>query len=136
MLIEMGSIYTITFQVWRPSPTVTNDGCYSLVGENRFSNILQDDGPVSEEASPSSMITVRPGDVVGYKAISNQEDDDGILLNDKFSEEIVWYHETPFPTTLGASCPYPVGSQSDRILTSSTAAAPLLSISLGECLLH
>ena len=98
--------------------------------------MLQDDGLVSEEASPSSMINVRPGDVVGYKAISNREDDDGILLNDKFSEEIVWYHETPLPTTPGVSCPYPVGSQPDRILTSSTAAGPLLSISIGKCLLH
>ena len=29
--------YNINFQVWRPSPTVETDGCYSLVGENRFS---------------------------------------------------------------------------------------------------
>ena len=34
--------YSIDFQVWRPSPTVnTTDGtgCYSLVGNNRFTSI-------------------------------------------------------------------------------------------------
>ena len=33
--------YTLDLQVWRPSPTVddsTGTGCYSLVGNNRFSS--------------------------------------------------------------------------------------------------
>ena len=32
-------VYDITFQVWRPSPTVQANGCYSLVGENIFTSI-------------------------------------------------------------------------------------------------
>ncbi len=30
--------YDITFQVWRLSPTVNSDSCYSLVGENVFTS--------------------------------------------------------------------------------------------------
>ncbi len=53
--------------MWRPSP----DGCYSLVGENRFPSIsLIAGGLVSETPAPSNIITVRPGDVVGYFVMS------------------------------------------------------------------
>ncbi len=47
------------------------DGCYSLVGENRFPSIsLIAGGLVSETPAPSNIITVRPGDVVGYFTMS------------------------------------------------------------------
>ena len=42
-------LYTLDLQVWRPSPTVddsTGTGCYSLVGNNRFTSISLDDDQV------------------------------------------------------------------------------------------
>ena len=45
--------YDITFQVWRPSPTVNSDGCYGLVGENAFTRI-------SSPNYDSGLISVTP----------------------------------------------------------------------------
>ena len=59
--------YDIFFQLWRPSSTMQDSGCYSLVGENRFTSIFfGDDDLVSETPQPSNIISVQPGDVVGY----------------------------------------------------------------------
>ena len=63
--------YTIDFQLWRPSPTTPQDGSlgtgyYSLVGNNRFSNICPNDGVVSGlSPSPQNYIQFRHGDVLG-----------------------------------------------------------------------
>ena len=130
--------YNIFFQVWRPSPAVENNGCYSLVGENRFTSInLDDDGLVSETPEPSNIISVQPEDVVGYYTFSRKDLDhdkmEGIQLDHSNNIDSVWYHSGNDDDTLisGASnCPFPVGTQIDRILTSFTNAAPVLSVSL------
>ena len=132
--------YDIFFQVWRPSPTVQNNGCYSLVGENRFSSILLgDDGLVSETPEPSNIISVQPGDVVGYYTFSRRDDgnrgSEGIQLDSCYTADIVWYL-ADFDTdliTMGASlCPLPVGDGPGRVLISSTNAGPLLSVSISK----
>ena len=134
-------VYDIFFQVWRPSPTVQSNGCYSLVGENRFTSILLDDsGLVSETPEPSNIISVRPGDVVGYYTFSRRAEDNsnsqGIQLDTDYAD-IVWYladFDTN-PNTMGASnCPLPVGDGPDRILTLSTNAGPVLSVSISKLL--
>ena len=129
--------YGFTFQVWRPSPTVNTDGCYGLVGENRFPSItLGDQGLVSETPEPTNIITVQPRDVVGFFVISHRANtNDGIYLDSNFNEESVWYHRNTVDDPLvgiadPAICPHPVGSQTNRVLISSTNAAPILSVDI------
>ena len=130
--------YDITFQVWRPSPTVNTDGCYGLVGENEFTSISSpnyNDGLVSVTPEPTNIITAQPGDAVGYYVVSTKGNNDGIRLNDRFNGESVWYRRNTNYDTLmsrgeASICPFPVGSQSGRILRSSTNAAPMLSVGI------
>ena len=131
--------YDITFQVWRPSPTVNSDGCYGLVGENEFTRISSPNyingGRISVTPEPTNIITVQPGDVVGFYVLSGMGDGDGIQLDTSFTES-VWYHRNNPPDDSLMSrgdlsvCPFPVGSQSGRILMSSTNAAPMLSVGI------
>ena len=52
--------YTFDFQVWRPSPTVSTTGCYSLVGNNRFTSIsLTDSRVITLTWRPHSISTWR-----------------------------------------------------------------------------
>ena len=124
--------YDITFQVWRPSPTVNDSGCYSLVGENVFTSFSFTNGGLVQLSPPSSsIITAQSGDVVGYYTNSREGSNDGIQLerDSIYTENIIWYQAidrnelTPLPNS---DCPYPVGSENDRILASSTNAAPML----------
>ncbi len=127
-------VYSINFQVWRPSPTVNADGCYSLVGENIFPSIsFPEGGLVSETPAPSNIITVRPGDVVGYFTMSRGGDDEGIQLETDFNDEAVWYNGGDLMSNGGESCPFPVGPT--RTLSASTNAAPVLSIGISKCMI-
>ena len=62
-------VYTLDLQVWKPSPTVDDSsgtGCYSLVGNNRFTSIsLGDDQVARVSPSPQDYIQFQPGDVLG-----------------------------------------------------------------------
>ncbi len=118
-------VYTINFQVWRSSPTVGVDGCYSLVGEDRFPSIsFPEGGLVSETPAPSNIITIRPGDVVGYFSMSSENGhDEGIQLETDFNDEAVRYNGgLPMSNGGGESCPFPV--RSTRTLSSSTIVQP------------
>ena len=132
-----GSSYDITFQVWRPSPTLPESGCYSFVGENRFTRIsLGAGGLVSETPEPSNILSVQPGDVVGYYTFSRDPQDmigNGIQLDTAQIHDRVWYHtySGSEPITAGASdCPFPVGS--GRSLKTFVSAAPVLSVKVGK----
>ena len=124
--------YDITFQVWRPSPTVNDSGCYSLVGENVFTSFSFNDGGLVQLSPPnSSIITAQSGDVVGYYTKSREGMNDGIQLerDSIYTENIIWYQaidSNGLTPLLDSDCPYPVGSESGRILASSTNAAPML----------
>ena len=125
--------YDITFQVWRPSPTVNDSGCYSLVGENVFTSFSFTEGGLVQLSPPSSsIITAQSGDVVGYYTNSQDGSDEGIQLereDSTYTENVIWYQTTDsdgLTPLLDSDCPYPVGSESDRVLTSSTNSAPML----------
>ena len=125
--------YNITFEVWRPSPSVQDNGCYIMVGANRFTSIsLLRDGLVSETLKPSNILTVQPGDVVGYFTLSKLGKKDGIQLDNNQNIDSVWYHTSPnSELNIGAhNCPFPVGTETDGIMMSSTNAAPILSVSI------
>ena len=132
--------HTIHFQVWRPSPTVESDGCYSLVGENRFTSITLTDKLVRETPEPTNIITVQPGDVLGYYSVHRQRLRAGIALSEDLDSEIVWYHtsehtsEDPQIPEAEESCPLPVGAGPGRKLDSSTNQGPVISASLGMCM--
>ena len=52
-------LYTLDLQVWRPSPTLndsTSTGCYSLVGNNRFTSISLSDQVARVTPSPQDYI--------------------------------------------------------------------------------
>ena len=127
--------YTIHFQVWRPSPTVGSDGagCYSLVGENRFTSITLINRAVSETPEPTNIISVQPGDVVGYYVLSSERDDDGIQMDSGDDSINIYYNEDNGgnPISLGPdSCQVRVGD--GGLLTESTSAAPQLSIDVSK----
>ncbi len=130
--------YDITFQVWRPSPTVQRDGCYSLIGENKFSRIsFTRDGLVQLIPTPpsNSIITAQPGDVVGYYTNHRWTSNSGIQLerNSDFTENMIWYRslaDGSLTSSGNNACPYPVGT--GRYLSSSAVAAPMLRINSGK----
>ena len=130
-------VYDITFQVWRPSPTVTSsngyEGCYSLVGENVFTSFTFSEGgfvELSPTPPSNSIITAQSGDVVGYYTNRRGGNDDGIQLerNNDYNENIVWYKiEMDSLRTNNKLLVGPGGT-----LTVSTRAVPMLKVSTSE----
>ena len=132
--------YTLDLQVWRPSPTVddsTGTGCYSLVGNNRFTSISLSDGVAQVTPSPQDYVQFRPGDVLGFYVEEARDVDDGVVVltsPNSFISELVWYASTSIAPTMATSqngdCPYSVGSSG--VLNSLARAAPVISISTGK----
>ncbi len=126
-------VYTIDFQVWRPSPSVGVDGCYSLVGLNHFENIrLADGGLVNETTAPSNTITVQPGDEVGYFVTLIEDVEGGIIqLDGDYHDEAVWYNqEGSLVVGGGESMPCILQVEINRTLSSFTNIAPVLSVNI------
>ena len=125
-------VYSVNFQVWRPSPTSGSGGdCYSLVGENRFPGItLGSGGLVSETPEPTNMISVRPGDVLGYFVTSTRsEDNQGIQMDPDIAGD-VFYADVPL--SLGPdACPMSVGP--GGVLDLFVSAAPVISVEISKC---
>ena len=127
-------VYTIHFQVWRPSPTVT--GCYSLVEENRFPGVTLTDRRVSETPEPTNRISVRPGDVLGYFVSSSRAgpgQQQGIQMDPTFTGDEVVYLDLNGATELPfgpSSCPVSVGP--GGMLVSTVNAAPVISIGVSK----
>ena len=132
--------YTIDFQVWRPSPTVKesldDSGCYSLVGNNRFSAIsnIVSPGVAIVSPSPEDYIAFQPGDVLGVFVEEASLDNDGVVMLTKstFNNEVVWYGSLlpSMATSQNGGCHYSVGT--DGVLNTSINAAPVISIATGE----
>ena len=137
-------MYVLDLQVWRPSPTVNTDGCYSLVGNNRFTSVSLSEGVAVVTPLPQDMIQFQPGDVLGFYVESsrtrNPETRGVVTLNDfsargdrGFETEQVWHGRVDNDDILtNAECPYAVGSS--RVLSTSTNAAPVISVSLSKYL--
>ena len=124
-------VYTLDLQVWRPSPTVddsTGTGCYSLVGNNRFTAISLSDQRAIVTPLPQDYIQFRPGDVLGFYVEEANGANDGVVVltsPSSFTSELVWYASVE--QTLAT---YLVGS--NGVLDISTNAAPVISISTSK----
>ena len=127
-------VFDFDLQVWRPSPTKTE--CYSLVDnyEEKLTMLPQvtTDHVAKVTPSPHSQLQFKPGDVLGFYVESSgagSDDDNGVvLLNDHHhTSELVWHASIQDRSSLSGSCPYAVGT--DGVLTMSTHAAPVISIS-------
>ena len=128
-------IFNFDFQVWRPSLTVANDGCYSLVANYLVESIsLVQEEVARVTPSPNNQLSFQPGDVLGFYVESigsgNSDYDNGVVLlnNDSFSNELIWHASITALTSSSGSCPYPVGSS--RILRETTQAVPVISIAV------
>ena len=135
-----GTPYTVELQVWRPSPTVddsTGTGCYSLVGNNRFtlSTLI---GGIAESLIPSSpqdYIQFQSGDVLGLYVEEALGVTAGVVIltsPKSYTSELVWYASIApnMATSQNGDCPYSVGSNGG-VLNTLVQAAPVISISTG-----
>ena len=116
----------------------TGTGCYSLVGNNRFTSISLSGGVAQVTPSPQDYIQFRPGDVLGFYVEVAREIDDGVVILTSyddistFTSELVWYASIA-PTMANSQngdCPYSVGS--NGVLNTLIQAAPVISISTGN----
>ena len=130
--------YSLDLQVWRPSPTVDNStgtGCYSLVGNNRFTSIssLIWPGVAIVTPSPEDYTSFQPGDVLGVYVEDVSVTTDGVvvLTNSPFnSSGYVWYASITPTTSQDGGCPYSAGSSG--VLSSHICGAPVISISISK----
>ena len=126
-------VYSITFQVWRPSTPGIDDGCYMMVGEDFYENVIlveETGGLVNRTVPQPSNLIVQPGDVVGFiVSAPNEDENDGIQFNeDDFREEQAWYNEQELMVNTN-TCPFPTGPRG--VLSGSIRAAPVLSLDIG-----
>ena len=134
--VRQGTTFSFDFQVWRPSPTVNDDGsgCYSLVGNYAVSSISIDTLVTADHVArvtPTVQLQYQPGDVLGFYVESqtpSTPDDNGVVvLNDNvYRNEQVWFARLTRTTSLSGSCPYSVGNTG--VLDTSSQAAPVISI--------
>ena len=134
--------YSLDLQVWRPSSTVndsTGTGCYSLVGNNRFTSIspIISPGVAIITPSPQDYIPFQPGDVLGVYVEDASLPGDGVVVlttyrATNFTNDLVWYASvTPsIATSQNGDCPYSVGSNGG-VLNTLSRGAPVISISTG-----
>ena len=139
-------VFDFIFQVWRPAPDVNVSGCYSLVDDYISIGI-----PIVKQPTPSTgvaritppladQLQFQPGDALGFYVESRGEGSGpggdanngvALLTSGSYTNELVWYDSIGDETTQmsqTATCPYPTGTT--RVLSSSTHAAPVISISI------
>ena len=133
------TIASLQFQVWRPSPLVEINGCYSLVGSNRFTTVPQNHGIVTVTPLPEDRVEFIPGDVLGFYVEGSQRDEAGVIVLSDFSErgdkgyetEEAWYGTVPdIIINLNPNCLFSVGP--DGHLNTFKHAAPVISVSYGK----
>ena len=140
--------YSVTFdfdfQVWRPSPTVSETRCYSLVNNFAIKETSLPSRPEIDHVArvtppPQNQLQFQPEDVLGFYVESygtgDVLNDNGVVLlsHPNYSSELVWFPSVDITVTQASqsgSCPYPGGT--NGILSSSTHAyvAPVISISV------
>lgn len=128
----------LSLQVWRPSPSVNDTGCYTLVGNNNFSSVSLDSEMTSVTPLPHEQIHFQPGDVLGFYVENGQqvEYSSGVMmlcdLNEQgdrgYETEEVWYATNLIFSN--AKCLAAVGP--GRLLDSSTNVAPIISVSYSK----
>ena len=130
--------YSLDLQVWRSSPTVdgsTSIGCYSLVGNNRFTSISLGVPTFILTPSPEAYIEFQSGDVLGFyveEARNNNFDGIVMLNREEYSDELVWYASIApsMATSQSGDCPYSVGS--NGVLNTLVRAAPVISVGISK----
>ena len=130
--------YTLDLQVWRPSPTVddsTGTGCYSLVGNNRFTSISLSNAVAVVTPSPQDYIQFRSGDVLGFYVEEARDNAHGVVLvaGDNFNRRTVWYANIApsMATSRDGNCPYSVGNNG-ILNTPIRGIAPVISVKTGN----
>ena len=106
-------------------------GCYSLVGNNRFTSISVSGGVARVTPSPQDYFQFRPGDVLGFYVEEAKTSSDiynpGVVILTSyeditgFTSELVW-HASIAPTmatSQNGDCPYSVG-RNGGVLNTST----------------
>ena len=111
------TVYTATFQVWRPE----GNGVYTMVGENAYPNpiTLEDDSQILVDAL-QPFIEFKPGDVVGYY-LDSTESSGSVQLDESNRNEEVYYGPLingKFDTT--------------AIGVSRTSLAPIIYVAVGK----
>lgn len=135
---EAEATFDFDLQVWRPSPTVNETGCYSLVGNFIIRSTSIPPSPESEHVArvtplPQDQLMFQPGDVLGFYVESHgttTDENNGVVLlnNASYTSELAWHASVTALTSQSGSCPYPVGTSG--VLNVSTRAAPVISISV------
>ena len=129
-------IYNLDLQVWRPSPTTQTTGCYSLVGNNRFTSVSLDFGVAIVTPLPQAIIEFQPGDVLGFNLENTVGNDGGVVLlmdsaeqgDNGYETEEVWHADVTDLTFVNAECLFFVGSQPGSDLNTYISAAPIISV--------
>lgn len=123
-------VYSITFQVWRPS--TTDGSTYTKVGENLFESVgLNGNRVIDETPASDQRLHFQPGDVIGYYLEQNgpnNETDGGLQFDENFSQETLYYATGNID--LQTECLLQVGSNRD--LSMSTNLGPIISVSFSE----
>lgn len=135
---ELEANFDFELQVWRPSPTVNETGCYSLVDHYIVRSTSIPPQPESEHVArvtplPQDQLQFQPGDVLGFYVESHgttSDENNGVVLlnNASYTSELAWHARITALTSQSGSCPYPVGTTG--VLNTSTRAAPVISISV------
>ena len=124
---DENGVYSITFQVWRP--TSTDGNRYVKVGENIFLAVTLSFSAIRETLALNEGLHFQPGDVVGYYLEQNNGRTDGGLQPDtSFTQETLYY--ATGNTGLQSECVLEVGSTAD--LSMSTNLGPIISVSFSE----
>ena len=132
--------YILDFQVWRPSPTVNNStgtGCYSLVGNNRFTSVSLYSGLARVIPSPQHYIQFQPGDVLGFHVEGGGTDNHGVLVRRDNDREVVWHAsiDSNEAALLREGCPYPWPAGNSELDITLIRAAPVISINTSNYIL-
>ena len=132
----------LSLQVWRPSLTVYETGCYTLVGSNNFTSVSVKSQVTVVTPLPHERIQFQPGDVLGFYienakvGLMDRSVDGGVMMlcdvNERgdrgYETEEVWY-----ATNLvfsNANCLAAVGP--GKLLDSYTNVAPIISVSYSK----
>jgi len=125
--------------VWRPSET---NGCYDLVGYDRFAGFPRHNGLISKVVNSTSLrdVSVQAGDIVGLfflKTVQGSDipptSEEGIMLDSSYKEEKVWYQMYSQDKTFTfKSNLCPLSAKAGTNFHSAISAGPLLSVSVGK----
>ena len=131
--------YTLDLQVWRPSPT--DQGCYSLVGNNRFTSVPLEITQVAKVTPlpQDCCIEVQPDDVLGFFVDNPNNEKNGVVAIDEidndptmYSLDEVWYGNVQGYMPSDSECPYPIGTHNNAVLNTLRMAAPVISLAMSK----